>query len=110
MSGFKEHFLDKYFAYRAKYVEHVREQAPNRARWAMASEIARLGFVFLGSGFCAATFGLLTAGAWERGSPWAPAFALCAATSGWFAAAALIGASQAARLLAREPRALSRKP
>jgi hypothetical protein len=103
MSGFKEHFLDKYFAYRAKYVASIRECAPHRVRWAIASEVARLGFAFVSSGFCALVFGLLGVGAFGRHSAWALGFAACAAVGGGFAAAALYGAARAACLLVRRP-------
>ena len=101
MSAFREHFLDKYFAYRTKYVAHIERTAPHRVRWAIASEAARLSFVFFGSGVCALLFGLLAAGAFGRHSAWALVFAVCAAVGGVFAAAALWNALRAARLLTR---------
>lgn len=80
MSAFREHFLDKYFAYRRRYVDHIVREAPERASLAVASEVARLGFQVAGCALCALIFWLLTAGAAARGS--APTlfvvFALCA--------------------------------
>ena len=67
MSGFRDHFLDKYFAYRRKYVESVTERAPNRREWAVVSEIARLGFMIFGNVLCAIIFWALTVAAFGRG-------------------------------------------
>jgi len=106
MSAFREHFFDKYFGYRAKYVASVGECAPHRARWAIASEAARLSFVFLGSAFCALVLWLPAASAFGRRSGWTVAFVACAALASLFAVAALAGALHAARLLT----VLSRKP
>ncbi len=66
MSGFKEHFLDKYFAYRRRYVDYIAREAPERAHLAVLSEIARLGFMIAGNALCAAIFWALTAGAAGR--------------------------------------------
>jgi len=66
VSGFREHFLDKYFAYRRRYVEGVAERAPHRRTWAVFSEIARLGFMIAGNALCALIFWALTAGAFGR--------------------------------------------
>lgn len=66
MSGFQEHFLDKYFAYRRRYVDEVTARAPHRRSWAVASEIARLAFVILGSALCALIFGALAFAAFSR--------------------------------------------
>jgi hypothetical protein len=100
MSGFKEHFLDKYFSYRTKYVLHIEGAAPRRATLAIASEMARLCFVCLGSGFCALLFWLLTGAAWQRGGL-ALVFGLCAALGTWFACLALWGFIQALIALIR---------
>ncbi|GAC1303241.1 MAG: hypothetical protein NVS2B3_09950 [Vulcanimicrobiaceae bacterium] len=66
MSGFREHFIDKYFAYRRRYVDEVAARAPHRRAWAVASEIARLAFVIFGCLLCALIFGALTLGAFGR--------------------------------------------
>lgn len=66
VSGFQEHFLDKYFAYRRRYVDEVTRRAPQRHAWAVASEIARLSFVIFGNVLCAGIFGLLTFAAFAR--------------------------------------------
>lgn len=67
VSGFRDHFLDKYFAYRRKYVDSVTERAPNRREWAVVSEIARLGFMIFGNVLCALIFWALTIAAFGRG-------------------------------------------
>lgn len=54
MSGWQEHFLDKYFAYRERYVAAIVAQAPGRKSWAVAAEVARLSFVLFGCSICAA--------------------------------------------------------
>ena len=66
MSGFQEHFLDKYFSYRRRYVDEVAARAPHRRPWAVASEIARLGFVIFGNVLCILIFGALTVAAFGR--------------------------------------------
>ena len=66
MSGFREHFLDKYFAYRRRYVDYIAREAPERAQLAVLSEIARLAFMIAGNLLCAAIFWVLTAGATAR--------------------------------------------
>jgi len=66
MLAFREHFLDKYFGYRRRYVEAVSAIAPNRRSLAVAAEIARLAFSIFGSGLCAAILWLLFAGALQR--------------------------------------------
>ncbi len=63
MSGFKDHFLDKYFDYRRRYVDYIVAEAPARARLANLSEIARLAFMIAGNVLCAAIFWLLVGGA-----------------------------------------------
>jgi hypothetical protein len=62
MNGFREHFLERYFAYRRQYVAAIAERAPHRVRLAITSEVARLTFVVCGSALCAFIFGLLTVG------------------------------------------------
>lgn len=101
MSALREHFFEKYFAYRARYVARVGECAPHRTRWAVASEVARLSFVFLACGVCALVLWLPAASAFEKGSGWTVVFVACAVPASLFAVAALFGALHAARLLAR---------
>ena len=67
MAGFKEHVLDKYFAYRRRYVEHIEREAPQRASLAVLSELARLGFSIAGNALCALIFWALASGAFGRG-------------------------------------------
>ena len=67
MSGFRDHFLDKYFAYRHRYVEGVAARAPHRRTWAVVSEIARLGFMIFGNVLCALIFWALTYASFARG-------------------------------------------
>jgi hypothetical protein len=66
MSAFQEHFLDKYFGYRRRYVAAVAAIAPERRSLAVASELARLGFSLAGNALCAAILWLLFWGAVER--------------------------------------------
>jgi hypothetical protein len=66
VSGFRDHFLDKYFAYRRRYVDYIAREAPGRAQLAVLSEIARLAFMIAGNLLCAAIFWVLTAGAAGR--------------------------------------------
>jgi hypothetical protein len=49
VSAFREHFLEKYFSYRARYVDYVVANAPQRGALANLSEIVRLAFVCTGS-------------------------------------------------------------
>ena len=49
MSGFREHFLEKYFSYRTRYVDYVVANAPQRGALANLSETVRLAFVCAGS-------------------------------------------------------------
>jgi hypothetical protein len=102
VSAFREHFLDKYFGYRRRYVAAVAEQAPNRRSLAVASEIARLSFSIAGNLLCAAILWLLFAGAVGRFGVvalWPIVFALLAAMPTAFAALALraIGSAVADR-------------
>jgi len=69
VSGFRDHFLDKYFAYRKRYVEGVAERAPHRRMWAVVSEIARLGFMVAGNLLCALIFWSLTVASFARSGP-----------------------------------------
>lgn len=92
----REHFLDKYFAYRERYVACVGSLAPHRVRWAVASEIARLSFVFTGCAFIGVLFWLLTPAAAGRGAGGlAVLFAACALLCTWFAGLACLGALKA---------------
>ncbi len=98
--GFSEHFLNKYFAYRQRYVEYIRAEAPEREGLAVLSEILRLTFVAAGSGFCAMLFWLLAAAALGRGvgaAVWLAGFAICALLATWFALLALRGLVRAFR-------------
>ena len=104
MSAFREHFLDKYFAYRRRYVDHIVREAPERASLAVFSEMARLGFQIAGSTLCAAIFWLLTAGAVARANglgAWPVVFALCALVPTIFLALSLAGFTAAARDIGR---------
>jgi len=78
MDGFREHFLDKYFAYRSRYVAYVRTNAPERAKRATASEVARLSFTLGTSLLFVLILGLLTIGAYGRSglTLWPIVFAL----------------------------------
>jgi uncharacterized membrane protein YhdT len=102
VSAFRTHFLEKYFAYRRRYVAHIESAAPHRARLAIASEIARLGFMILGCALCAAIFWLLTAGAVQRAGGfgvWPAVFALCAFAPTLFAGLSTGGLATAVRAL-----------
>jgi energy-coupling factor transporter transmembrane protein EcfT len=63
------HLYEKYFSYRRRYVDYILKEAPQRARLAVMSEIARLGFVAAGAGLCAFIFGALLAGL-PQGTGW----------------------------------------
>lgn len=98
MSGFKDHFLDKYFAYRRRYVDYIISEAPCRGRLANLSEIARLAFMIAGNVLCAAIFWLLDAGAAARAGGlglWPVVFALLALLPTTFAALAVRGIATA---------------
>lgn len=100
MSSFNEHFLEKYFGYRRRYVEHIRSVAPDRGRVAVVSEIARLAFVVFGSSLCALILGFLTGGAIGRSgalSLWPVVFGACALGATLFALLGLRGIWQAFR-------------
>ena len=49
VSAFREHFLEKYFAYRRRYVDYILAKAPNRGLLANLSEVVRLAFTVAGS-------------------------------------------------------------
>jgi hypothetical protein len=99
VSGFKDHFLDKYFDYRRRYVDYILAEAPARARLANLSELARLGFMIAGNLLCAAICWLLVAGAVARAGglgAWPVVFTLLALLPTAFAALALRGIGRAA--------------
>jgi len=116
VSGFREHFLDKYFAYRRRYVEGVAERAPHRRMWAVVSEIARLGFVVFGNVLCALIFWALTFAAFGRiGLGLLPlTFLTLASVPSLFAGLALRGMfgaiAERARLQDRPPDAANGRP
>jgi hypothetical protein len=100
MHGFKEHFVDKYFGYRRRYVDRILREAPERASLAVLAELLRLAFVALASALCAVILWVLTAGAFSRtaGPPlWPSVFAGCALTATLFVALALGGVASAVR-------------
>ncbi len=81
MSAFRDHFLDKYFAYRRRYVAHIERVAPQRGSLAVLSEIARLAFMIAGNLLCAIILWALAAGAVARTGGfglWPVVFGLCA--------------------------------
>jgi uncharacterized membrane-anchored protein len=85
VSGFTEHFLDKYFDYRRRYVDYIAREAPARA------VLANL---------CAAILWLLVAGAADRGGGarvWIVVFAALALLPTAFAALASRGLVRAVR-------------
>jgi hypothetical protein len=99
VSPFKAHFLDKYFAYRRRYVDYVAREAPRRARLAVLSEIARLSFVAAGSALCGLIFGTLavTAAARVGFGAWPVVFGLCSLAAAVFVTLALCGVASAVR-------------
>ena len=100
MSAFREHFLDKYFAYRRRYVDHIVREAPQRASLAVLSEMARLGFQIAGSALVATILWLLVPGAVARAQGpgvWPILFALCALVPSLFLLLSLAGLAAAAR-------------
>jgi hypothetical protein len=108
VSGFRKHFLDRYFAYRRLYVDAILERAPRRATLAVLSEVARLAFAIFGCALTALIFWLLTAGAVARIGGlwgWAVVFALCAAGSTVLAALSVVGAIRGAADFSRVRRA-----
>ena len=93
MSAFSDHFLDKYFGYRKRYVDYILQEAPARASLAVASEVARLGFSIAGNALCAGIFWLLTVGAAQREglAVWPVVFGLLALVPTAFAGLSLRG-------------------
>jgi hypothetical protein len=82
VSPFREHFLDKYFGYRRRYVEAIAAIAPERRSLAVTSELARLAFSIFGNALCAAILWLGYAGSLARAGgvgAWPAVFALSAA-------------------------------
>jgi MFS family permease len=96
------HLYQKYFSYRRRYVDYILKEAPQRARLAVVSEIARLGFMAAGAGLCAFIFGALLAGLPE-GTGWRwPVFIGALGLGAVLAAAlGLVGAVVALRDLGR---------
>lgn len=66
MSGFRDHFLDKYFAYRTRYVAAVEAEKPHRVRLAVLAEVARLTFVVATAALLALVLWLLVFGSYGR--------------------------------------------
>jgi hypothetical protein len=99
MSGFQEHFLDKYFGYRAQYVSYMAQHAPHRERLAIVSEVARLCFSLTGSALCAAIFWVLSVEAIGRSGTLVVTFAACALGATFFTVLALRGLLLAIRAL-----------
>ncbi len=100
MSGFREHFLDKYFSYRRRYVAHIVREAPRRGSLAVLSEIARLAFMIAGNLLCALILWALTAGAAARAGGfgvWPVIFGSCALVPTVFVVLAAAGLSNAVR-------------
>ncbi len=99
----RDHFLDKYFDYRRRYVDYIVAEAPQRAALANLSELARLGFMIAGNVLCAAIFWLLVAGAVARGNgrAWPVVFTLLALLPTAFALLSLRGIVRAATDRAR---------
>jgi hypothetical protein len=102
MSAFQEHFLDKYFGYRDRYVAYMAEHVPRRERLAIASEVARLSFSLAGSALCAAIFWVLSAEAIERAArltALSATFLACALGASYFCVLALRGLAAAVQAL-----------
>jgi hypothetical protein len=94
VSAFREHFLDKYFGYRRRYVEAIAAIAPERRSLAVASELARLAFSIFGNVLCAAILWLGFAGALARAggfAVWPAVFVFLAALPTVFGLLALRG-------------------
>jgi CHASE2 domain-containing sensor protein len=110
MSAFKEHFVDKYFGYRRRYVDYILEAAPHRAVLAVLSEVVRLAFIVAASALCAAIFWLLSAGALVRSAgpgAWFVVSVLCALSAsalGLFALGGLLSALRDRRRVAERAR------
>jgi hypothetical protein len=98
VSAFQEHFLDKYFGYRRRYVDAVAAIVPQRRSLAVASEIARLSFATFASALCAAILWTLFAGALARAGGigvWPVVFGLLAVMPTGFGALAVRGIATA---------------
>ncbi|MBC5809416.1 MAG: hypothetical protein GIW95_00945 [Candidatus Eremiobacteraeota bacterium] len=94
----REHFFQKYFAYRRRYVEHIEREAPHRAHLAASSEVARLLFLAVASLLNALILWLLFLGTLANGiSGWALFSGLAAAVMTVSAIAGLAGARDAWR-------------
>ncbi len=98
VSPLRQHFFDKYFGYRRRYVAHIEREAPRRGSLAVLSEIARLAFMIVGNALCALIFWVLTANAVARAGgfgPWPIVFGICALLPTVFVALSLGGLSEA---------------
>jgi hypothetical protein len=98
VSGFRKHFLDRYFGYRRLYVDAILERAPRRATLAVASEMARLSFVIVGCALTGLILWLLTAGAAARAGGlrgWVLVFAACAAAPTILGILSVVGVARA---------------
>ncbi len=98
--AFREHFLDKYFAYRRRYVDYILREAPARASLAVVSEITRLGFMVVGNALCAVILWTLAGGAFARASGaslWPSIFTLCALVPTSFVVLSVCGIVEALR-------------
>ena len=96
--------LGRYFGYRRLYVDAILERAPRRATLAVASEIARLGFVLFGCVLVGIVFVALVVGAVERQGGvglWPLVFAGCAAVDIAMGLATVAGIVRAAGDLGR---------
>ena len=95
VSGFREHFLDKYFAYRRRYVDYILSEAPQRGVLANLSEVIRLAFVCTGSLLIGAILWTLTVLAVSRQPVGSVIYGLCAlgaSASAWGAASGIVAA------------------
>jgi hypothetical protein len=97
VSAFREHFLDKYFAYRRRYVDYILGCAPNRGVLANLSEVVRLGFTLTGSLLIAAILWFLTVLSASRAPLGTVVYALMALAATAAAAGAVAGIVTALR-------------
>jgi hypothetical protein len=97
VSGFREHFLDKYFAYRRRYVDYILTEAPARGMLANLSEMVRLAFVCTGSLLIGAILWALTVLSLARAPLWTAVIALLAVAATASAAGAAAGVIAALR-------------
>ncbi len=97
VTGFRVHFLEKYFAYRRRYVEYMLGEAPRRGVLANLSEVVRLAFVATGSALIAAILWVLAVPALGRAPFWGLVFVLLALAATAAAGGALAGVVAALR-------------